>query len=147
MQILNQSKVHIPEFSVSSDICLPLQSKQAFLFPKLMLPHLQCTIKETLLFMKIIHVKENTNKKKFKAVYNNAIYTPLTIIINFFLWHLFSWIRHHDVNMLSKMGESINMRQSESLLQIPFVMHINYKVCRNSTQCCIHHGVYFMQDL
>lgn len=25
--------------------------------------------------MKIIHVKENTNKKKFKAVYNNAIYT------------------------------------------------------------------------
>lgn len=100
MQILNQSKVHIPEFSVSSDICLPLQSKQAFLFPKLMLPHLQCTIKETLLFMKIIHVKENTNKKKFKAVYNNAIYTPLTIIINFFLWHLFSWIRHHDVDML-----------------------------------------------
>lgn len=62
MQILNQSKVHIPEFSVSSDICLPLQSKQAFLFPKLMLPHLQCTIKETLLFMKIIHVKENTKR-------------------------------------------------------------------------------------
>lgn len=120
MQILNQSKVHIPEFSVSSDICLPLQSKQAFLFPKLMLPHLQCRIKETLLFMKIIHVKENTNKKKFKAVYNNAIYTPLTIIINFFLWHLFSCALHHDVNMLLIDGRV-------------------YKQCANRNLCCKSH--------
>lgn len=49
--------------------------------------------------MKIIYVKENINKKKFKVVYNNVIYILLIIIINFFFWYLFLRIRYYDVNM------------------------------------------------